>query len=247
MGGAASVPPAQFPERPLVTRDPFPWLGRPVAALLFDMDGTMADTKELHADAWDLWRVRHGITYDRAHYLAQFFGRSNLEVLAELFPDRAHDREGLRRLGMEKEVDVIDLVRQDRLPPLPGLHEFIRRVAARGLPMSIASAAPRDNVEAVVDSFGLRRAFSAIVTMDDVERTKPDPEAFLKAAAAMGVAAGDCVVLEDSFHGLEAAKAVGARSIGVSTLHPREALAPHCDLVVRDYEELLGLEEWAGL
>ena len=232
---------------PLVKAEPFLWRGRAVAGLLFDMDGTMADTKELHADAWDAWRVRHGITLDRHHYLTEFFGRSNIEVLQELFPAKAHDREHLRRVGMEKEWEVVDLVKAKGLPPIAGLHDFVRRAAARGIPMAVASSAPRDNVDAIVDCFGLRDSFVALFSMDDVEHTKPHPEAFLKAAAAMGVPAGECVVLEDSLHGLHAAEACGARAIGFATLHDREHLAPLCDQVVADYNELLASAGWAEL
>jgi HAD superfamily hydrolase (TIGR01509 family) len=148
---------------------------------------------------------------------------------------------------MEKEHEFLDLVVKGHLPPTPGLQHFVARCAERGLGLAIASAAPRENVETVSREFGLQEAVRVRLSMDDVERAKPAPDLFLEAARRLGVAPAECVVFEDSLHGLEAGRRAGCRTIGILTLHDPEELRELADLTVTDFAALLRLEEWRTL
>lgn len=224
----------------------FTWRNRAVRGIILDMDGTIAHTKELHADAWEEWRIQRGLPHDRDEYLLRYFGRSNIDVMRELYPDLAHDRNLIREIAMEKEYDYLELVKTKGVPPVDGVLELIDRAEARDIPMAVASSAPRDNVVAVLESFNLLDRIRVRFSMDDVEKAKPDPEIFLKAAAGLGIPPEDCIVWEDSIHGLDGARAAGCRTVGVATLHTPGELRPHCDLVITDFAEMLRREDWSG-
>ncbi len=225
----------------------FTWRGVPVRGILLDMDGTIADTKHAHGDAWAIWAQRHNIPVSREMYMRDYFGRSNTDVLPELFPHLAHDEQALRALGMEKEHDFLDLVLEGKIPPTAGLTEFIQRAYERGIGLAIASSAPRENVETISRVFGLQDKISVRLSMDDVKRAKPAPDLFLKSAELLGIEPAACLVIEDSKHGLDAGRSAGCRTIAVMTLHTEHELESYADLCVDDFNELLQLEEWRKL
>jgi beta-phosphoglucomutase-like phosphatase (HAD superfamily) len=94
-----------------------------------------------------------------------------------------------------------------------------------GIPCAVASSTPRENLDAVMAMTGLGPCFQAMISGSDVTRGKPDPEVFLRAAAALGVPPGNCVVIEDAHVGIDAGLAAGCRVLAVATTHPLESLA----------------------
>ncbi len=221
---------------------PFMWLGRPVGAVLLDMDGTMADTKHAHAEAWEQWAELHGIGVSKEEYLRDLFGRSNEDVLPQLFPGKTLAE--IRALAAEKEEVFLKAVRDGLVQQVDGLDDFVARAIARNLPVAVASSAPRRNVETIVEVFGLASLIPVRLGVEDVERAKPAPDLFQKASGLLGVPAEQCLVFEDSLHGLEASRAAGCRSIAITTLHAAECLEGHADLAVKDFRELLRLPDW---
>lgn len=224
----------------------FVWNNRPVRALLFDLDGTLADTKHAHADAWVRWAARHNIAVSRDEYMSDYFGRSNKEVMPGLMPHLAHQPDVLHELALEKERDFLAVSLEGGIPPMPGLHELVRRALARGLPMAIASAAPRDNVETIARILSLDDHIHVRLSQDHVTHPKPAPDIYLMAAEHLGVAPADCVVFEDSRFGLMAGHAAGCRTIAILSLHTEEELKDEADLCVRDFDALLERDEWRG-
>jgi len=120
---------------------------------------------------------------------------------------------------------------------VPGFVEFVQRVRARGLPTVLASAATAPFVEAVLDKIGVREQFDAILTLDDVTQPKPHPEIFIKAARLLNIPIKDCLVIEDSHPGIEAALASGAVCCALLTMLTAEEV-PRAHVVARDYHEL---------
>ncbi|MEQ8820904.1 MAG: HAD family phosphatase [Sumerlaeia bacterium] len=222
----------------------FAFLGRPVRGILLDMDGTIADTKEAHADGWVSWAARHNLPISRQSYLTEYFGRSNDDVIPELFPHLAHDKAALKELSDDKERDFPEYVAQGRITPMPGVIEFIRRCHERGLGLAVASSAPTYNVEKICEVFDIARYIPVRLGMESVKRAKPAPDLFLKAAASLGLDPRDCVVFEDSVHGLQGARDAGCRTVGVLTLNTAEKLGTLADICIDDYEELMAMEPW---
>lgn len=226
---------------------PFSWLGKPVEAVLLDMDGTMIDTKEAHGDAWESWTGRRGVDVSRERYMSEFFGLSNKDAMKRIYPELAEDPVALRAFAMERESEFVEMVRARDLPPVAGLFEFLQRLERRGIPVAVASSAPRENVEAILEHLGLAGRLPVRLSMDDVERTKPEPDLFLLAAERLHVSPSHCVVFEDSLHGLKAGHRAGCRTVAVLTLHDAEELDSEADLCVEDFEQLLQLDDWKGL
>jgi beta-phosphoglucomutase len=187
-------------------------------AFIFDMNGTMIHDMEFHTRAWQyLFNNDLGGSFTWEEVKPQMYGK-NQEVLVRMFgPDRFTSDE-MDSLSLEKEKRY----QQEFLPHLallPGLAEFLEKAHQQGIPMAIGSAAIPFNINFVLDTLNIRHYFSAIVSADDVVLSKPHPETFLKAAAALGVAPADCLVFEDVPKGAEAAHNAGMQAVILTTTH----------------------------
>ena len=140
----------------------------------------------------------------------------------------------IQRIGNAKEALYRQHVREHGIVPLPGALEWVHLLHRQGWGQAIASAAPRANIETILDVLHASRCFQAIVSAEDVHRGKPDPEVFLVAATKLGVAPEGCIVVEDAQHGVEAARAAGMKSIGVNQnckLLPADVVVRSLDLL----------------
>jgi beta-phosphoglucomutase family hydrolase len=209
-------------------------------AVLWDMDGTLVDSAEYHWQAWRDTMIREGFPVTHGQFLATF-GQRNDYILREWLGEKATP-ELIQRIGDAKETLYRQHVREHGLAPLPGALEWVNLLHRQGWSQAIASAAPRANVETILDVLHARRFFQAIVSADDVHRGKPDPEVFLIAASKLSVAPEHCIVVEDAEHGVEAARAAGMKSIGVN--QNRKHLP--ADVVVRSLD-LLGTNAFDNL
>ena len=200
-------------------------------AVLWDLDGTLVDSAELH---WLSWRDTlaaegHHITYQQ---FLDTFGQKNDRILpgwlgADAPPER------IQRVGDAKEAEYRRLAERHGLTPLPGAAEWLRSLHTAGWKQAIASSAPRANIAVMLRALGVDRELDAIVAAEDVSVGKPDPQVFLKAAAALSVPAHRCVVVEDAAAGIEAARRAGIKSIGVNRHVPLDA-----DIAVTSLTEL---------
>jgi len=183
-------------------------------AVLWDLDGTLVDSEEYHWISWRDTMAEEAAPVTRAQFV-ETFGLRNDEILPEwLGPGATAER--IQRVSGAKEVLYRELVRSGDLRPLPGAAEWVQRLREEGWRQAIASSAPRENVDVVLEALGLARSFDAVVSAEDVTAGKPDPQVFLKAAQRLGLAPARCVVVEDSAAGVEGARRAGMKSIGVS-------------------------------
>ncbi len=182
-------------------------------AVLWDLDGTLADSKDFHWRAWRDVLAAAGVTITEQQFLSSFGQRNDAILGAWLGPDA--DEAEIRRLGDAKEERFRELVAERGLEPLPGAVPWVERLDGQGWRQGIASSAPRANVEAMVRALGFESRMAALVSAEDVHRGKPDPEVFLVTAARLGVEPSRSVVVEDAAAGIEAARRGGMRSIGV--------------------------------
>ncbi len=180
------------------------------------MDGTMIDNMMVHHRAWQKTLAGIGLKLTLDEVKEKIHG-INEEILKRIFGDR-FTPEQRRTISAEKEAAY----RQIFLPELkllPGLSTFLEDIKSANIPMAIGTAAPRENVNFVMENLDLRSYFTGVFDAQSVTRGKPDPEIFEKAAASMGLAPNECLIFEDSVTGAEAAKRAGARSIIVTTTH----------------------------
>jgi beta-phosphoglucomutase len=209
-------------------------IARPALAVIWDMDGVLIDSGLAHFHAWQALAADYGrsITPDDFRLT---FGMRNEEVIATLFGDLP--LELALEMARRKEAHFRDEIRAGRVPTQPGARDLLGALAAAGVPQAVASSAPPENVEVVLDVLDLGRYFRAIVTGRDVRVGKPDPEIFVLAARALETPTDSCVVLEDAVVGVAAAKGAGARCVALVGSNTAEQLAC-ADLVVESLGEL---------
>src|SRR5215211_37998 len=162
--------------------------------MLFDLDGTLAETDSLHLPTWlDVLRP-HGIEVDEAFYKENISGRSNGEIVRELLPDLSKE-EG-RDIADAKEASFRE--RAGELEPLPGLLDFLEEARGRGLKTALVTNAPEKNVEAILLALGLGEFFDEVVLSDEVGPVKPDPAPYEAALERLGLVPEEALAFEDS-------------------------------------------------
>jgi HAD superfamily hydrolase (TIGR01509 family) len=192
------------------------------AALIFDLDGTVVDNMALHAEAFAVFAERHGLPPLTPADRAKLDGRRNSEIFPILF-GRALAREEWQAHEIEKETLYREISR-GRLAPVEGFTELVARAATHGLPVALATSAPRPNVEHTLAEIGLTGTFACIVRGDEVGRGKPAPDVFLTVAARLGIAPAACLVFEDAPMGIVAAREAGMPSVALTTSFSAAAL-----------------------
>jgi HAD superfamily hydrolase (TIGR01509 family) len=207
--------------------------GRTLIALLFDLDGLLADTERLHSLAYRTALSEIGVEVSEAeygeHWIRRGLGIVEMCALREL----SHSPEMLRA---RKAVLYDQLVRAT-VQPMPGARALLAGLEGQ-VPMAIATSCFRDAADAVLETLGFCRYFSAIVTGSDVTRPKPAPDLFLEAARRLGAPPARCVALEDAEKGVHAAHAGGIRVVAIPNEHTRHHDFSRASLVVESLEEL---------
>ena len=201
-------------------------------AVLWDMDGTLVNSEELHWIAWRNTMAKEGIVITREQFLSTFGQRNDSIIPAWL--GSAVSAERIERIGQAKEELYRDLVQRVGIAPESGVATWLDRLHKHGWQQAIASAAPRANIDAVLEALSATHVFQGIVSAEDVHRGKPDPEVYLLAASRVGVPSERCIVVEDAAAGIEGARRASMRSIGIS--HNGKNL--HADVVVESLELL---------
>jgi beta-phosphoglucomutase len=198
-------------------------------ALLFDFNGVIADDEEQHREALSAVLAAQGITLTREQYYADFLGFDDRRCLIEAVrrAGQVLPALGVDRLLAEKSRIYQRLI-DEALALVPGAADFVPRAAER-FRLGLVSGALRHEMDLVLERAQLRRYFDVLVAAEDVERCKPDPAGYLQAHAALDrrrpLAIGQCVVIEDSLPGLQAARAAGMRCAMLTTSHSPAALA----------------------
>jgi beta-phosphoglucomutase len=221
-------------------------------AAIWDMDGTLVDTAELHFAAWQEIGRQLGKPFSRADFTATF-GKRNPEILRQIYgPDRFSEKE-IDDLGYRKEELYKDAARQQGVQLLQGVRALLKGLREAGFKQAVGSSAPRGNLDLILRLTDVEQFFDTVVAMEDTQRGKPDPQVFLVGAQRVGAAPAHCVVFEDAPAGVQAAKAGGMRCIAVRFIkHHDEATlrAAGADLIVdnlervqvRDVKQLLKIE-----
>lgn len=206
-------------------------------AVIWDVDGTLVDTAELHFQAWCVLARELGQPFTREDFAATF-GWRNPDIIPKLFG--RHDPAEVAELGDRKE-EYYRAEAKKGVALLPGVGAVLAGVANAGGKQAVGSSAPRRNLELILDITHTARYFGAVIAMEDTQRGKPDPQVFLLAADRLGVPPRRCLVMEDAPVGVQAAKAGGMKAIGITFVghHPAGALeAAGADRVVPSLERV---------
>lgn len=201
-------------------------------AFLFDMDGVIIDSNPAHKIALKQFCQKHGHDLSEEHLREKIYGRTNKDWIPNLFGKLSAEQ--VKQYADEKEALFRELYKKD-IQPLKGLPGFLEQASVLGVPQAIATSAPRENVDFTLEHTGIAKYFSAMLDESFVTRGKPDPEIYLKTAAALGVDPRNCVVFEDSLSGVESGKAAGCKVVGLTTTHSAEELSK-TDLCMADFD-----------
>ena len=203
-------------------------------ALLFDLDGTLADTNSVHRVTWAeaLRPYGYDVTWD--FYKEHITGRVTIEIVADLLPDFSAE-EG-RELIESKEADFRK--RAGTLEPLPGLLDFVQKGREKEMKIALVTNAPKENAFTVLRVLGLDDAFDPVILADEIGSGKPDPAPYNAALQALDVSAKEAVAFEDSASGIASSAAAGIPTVGIaSTQKPGELEDLGVNLVVQDFAD----------
>jgi HAD superfamily hydrolase (TIGR01509 family) len=162
----------------------------------------------MHVRAWEVYLERHGIS--PRDLRTRMLGKHNTELVAHFWGPQETFDHGAAKEALYREM--MEPVFEDHL--VPGVVEFVKTIEG---PKAIGSNAERPNIDFTLERAGLKTAFRAVVSGDDVANPKPRPDVYLKAAELLGADPRDCIVFEDSPTGVAAARAAGMRVVGVET------------------------------
>jgi beta-phosphoglucomutase len=188
-------------------------------AFIFDLNGTMVNDMPFHISAWQKIFHSHGALFSLERTKLECYGK-NEEIFERIFPGRFTEAEK-NKMGFAKEEKYQQEYRP-HLKLINGLDAFFKKAYEESIKMGIGSAAIRFNIDFVLDGLNINNYFDAIVSADDVQISKPNPETFLKCAAKLKINPADCIVFEDSPKGVEAASKAGMKCVVITTMHTKE-------------------------
>ncbi len=221
-------------------------------AIIFDFDGVLVDSEPLILKIFQEMAAQEGWTITPEEYYRDYLALDDRGIVEHLYGIHGRPIDAARRDELVAwKVRVYQEIIRDGLPPTPGAVEFVRRVAVQ-YPLAIASGSFRSEIEHLLTKLGLREKFRVLATADDFERSKPDPEVYLKALARLQqlevfrenpLRPSQCLAIEDAPAGIQAAHAAGMKCLALAHSVTPEALK-HADWLCGGFAEvdLAGIE-----
>ena len=203
-------------------------------AVIWDMDGVIADTAQYHFKAWLEVFKKRGVTLTEDGFKRNFGQRNDTITRTVLGKDISPGE--IESVATEKEESFRKRAR-NRLKPLPGAVELIKSLREYGFLQALGSSAPPENVQLITRKLNIETLFQAIVSGREVKEGKPSPLGFLLAAKKLGVEPQNCIVIEDAIAGVAAAKKAGMHCLAVTNTNPRTSLK-EADLIIDNLKEV---------
>lgn len=203
-------------------------------AILFDLDGTIVNSEPLHLKSFRDCVKPLGIKISTKRWYSEFTGIGSKAIMTILFRDFRITEE-IKPWTEKRKKLFQEYVLQGKLSTIKGIRQFLRKIKKKGIKTAIVSGGHNTNIETVLSTLKLREFFDIIIGSEDVENRKPHPKGFLKAAEILGVKPHECIAIEDSPAGVEAAK--NAKLI-VVCIKSQAPVDPNlCDYTIKDYTD----------
>ncbi len=183
-------------------------------ALLFDIDGTLADTDTLHREAFNRVFAPRGHVVDDVRFKTELQGFSNASIGERFLPGESLET---RAAVMDEKEEIFRTLVAGQIEPLPGLMALLDLADAAGVPMVAVTNAPRLNAELLLSGLGITHRFKAIVIGDELPHGKPHPLPYLEGLRLADAVAHACIAFEDSRSGVQSASSAGIPTIGMRT------------------------------
>ena len=209
----------------------------PLRAVIFDWDGVVIDSSSLHERSWEKLADEIDKSLPEDHF-KRSFGKINAIIIPEIL-NWSNDPAEIDLWSRRKEELYREMGKEEGIPILKGVRNFLESLRDASISCVIGTSTERRNIELAFEQLGLESFFIGAVCSEDVSLGKPDPEVFLKAADLVGTEPNECVVLEDSAHGIIAAVKGGMKGVGLATTRPAEDLRQAgAEVVISDPAEL---------
>jgi beta-phosphoglucomutase family hydrolase len=206
-------------------------------AIIFDMDGVLIDSEPGHKEVEKTLFKNLGIEVpDEEHN--QYIGTTSY-YMWEKIKSKYNLGQEIEALVSENRSSYLSyLTSCETIEPIYGVKELIKSIHENNIELAVASSSPINVIETIIKLFKLEKYFDVLVTGDDVLKSKPFPDIFLLAAEKLGVKPEDCVVFEDSTHGVIAAKKAGMKCVGYKNLHSGNQDLTPSDLIIDNYDDI---------
>ncbi|MFH0860482.1 MAG: HAD family phosphatase [Candidatus Altiarchaeota archaeon] len=215
-------------------------------AVIFDLDGTTVDIFETHLKAFQRVIEEQFNLNFTAEDLMKGYGLRGDQIM-DMFFEEKDIKADTRKLALERSR-IVEQTLGDDVKVLPGVRELLKELREKGIKTAVGTSSNTSTTELVLKAAGLWQYFDAIATFNDVENGKPNPDIFLKAAERLGAKPEDCVVLEDSPFGVQAARRAKMKVIAVTTgNHRREHLKKEKPNMIVDTLEVVNVHVLEGL
>lgn len=206
-----------------------------VIAVIFDLDGVIIDSEHIHIEAEKRVMLRYGVRLSLEE-LHGYTGTTAKFMFAELIK-KYRVNTTLERILSEKEEVLFRLFEQD-MRPTKGVNELLTNLKQYDIKLGIASSSPKRLIMYALKRLNVTHFFDSIVSSDDIQCSKPNPEIFLRSASHLDVSPALCIVVEDAELGVEAAKNAGMRCIGYKNPHSGDQDLSKADLIIDDFSKL---------
>lgn len=203
-------------------------------AAIFDMDGVIAHTNPHHIEAFRIFFEKHQVTYNEDDFKQHMYGRHNSYIM-RYFIDPDLSNGDIVSLENEKEALFREIYGSVAIP-VNGLPAFLEDLKKHDFAFAVATSAPADNMNLILDKLDIRHFFDSTLSGDDVTRHKPDPQIYLQSAINLGVVPAHCMVFEDSYSGAKAGLNAGMAVTALLTSHTEDEL-PVCIDYISDFTE----------
>jgi len=213
-------------------------------AVIFDFDGVIVDSEGIHLHSFNRVLDRYGAEVGKEDYYEKYLGLSDCDLYKRLIEEGILPCEHgeIEELIREKNA-IFEEIARGEAKIIPGVREFLERIRAERIRMAVCSGSLMSEIALILEKCGLKEYFETIVSADEVNQSKPSPEGFIKvldrlnAAGSQDVGASECVVVEDSQWGLDAASAAGMHTVAVTNSYGADELAS-ADIITANLAEL---------
>jgi len=198
-------------------------------SVIFDMDGVIIDSEPIHVRLDQIMFKELGINIETKD-LEQYIGVTNKYMWSDMMKKFAVTNTLEELLDRSLTLKIENLAKEE-IKPIEGIIPLLKKIKAKGLTIAVASSSPEDYIKCVLNKFGILNEFDFIISGNHVQNSKPAPDIFLLAASKLNVKPTECVVIEDSTHGVTAAKRASMKCIGFNNINSKNQ-----NLIKADYK-----------
>lgn len=207
-------------------------------ALIFDLDGVIVDSEPLQFEAGQVLFDAYGVKIKIEDRVMDFVGKTDKEIISAVLKELGREELNVEKLTEERTKIYLELAKE-KLLPVKGAIECVKEYSCNFKKLAITTSSNIEILDLVLDKFGIRNYFQALISANDIAYSKPHPDPYLKTIAKLECLPEECVVIEDTVVGIASAKAAGAKVIGVTTTYKREKLIEAgADQVFDNFDEI---------